>query len=96
MARVSNGRKSIILRVLLLIFSIYIIISLSNLQIQLLNRKKELKSGEAVLESKNMQIDELVRLLDNGSESELIEKTARERLGYVYPDEQIYVDLSGK
>lgn len=95
-ARVSNGRKSIILRVLLLIFSIYIIISLSNLQIQLLNRKKELKSGEAVLESKNMQIDELVRLLDNGSESELIEKTARERLGYVYPDEQIYVDLSGK
>lgn len=96
MAKTPNGRKSIILRVLLLVFSVYIIVSLTNLQVQLVNRKKELKSGEAVLEAQNLQISELVRLLDSGTEAELIEKAARERLGYVYPDEQVYVDLSGQ
>lgn len=96
MSGASKGRKSIILRILLLVFSVYIIISLTNLQVQLIERKKELKSGEAVLEAKNLQISELVRLLDSGNEAELIEKAARERLGYVYPDEQVYVDLSGQ
>ena len=96
MARAGGKRKSVILRILLLAFSVYIIISLTNLQVQLIDRTRELKSGEALLAAKNLQIDELVRLLDSGTEAELIEKAARERLGYVYPDEQVYVDLSGK
>lgn len=96
MAKAVRGRKSILLRILLLAFAVYIIISLTNLQVQLVARKKELKSGQAVLEAKNLQISELTRLLDRGNESKLIEKAARERLGYVYPDEQVYVDLSGK
>lgn len=96
MAGAKGKRKSVILRILLLAFSVYIIISLTNLQVQLVNRKRELKSGEALLEAKNLQINELVRLLDSGTEAELIEKAARERLGYVYPDEQVFVDLSGQ
>ena len=96
MARSGGKRKSVILRILLLVFSIYIIISMTNLQIQLIDRTRELKSGEALLEAKNLQIEELVRLLDSGTEAELIEKAARERLGYVYPEEQVYVDLSGQ
>lgn len=96
MAHAKGRRKSVILRILLLVFSVYIIISLTNLQVQLVNRKRELKSGEALLEAKNLQISELVRLLDSGTEAELIEKAARERLGYVYPDEQVFVDLSGQ
>ena len=27
--------------------------------------------------------------------TKIIEKAARERLGYVYPDEQIFIDISG-
>lgn len=96
MARSGGKRKSVILRILLLVFSVYIIISMTNLQIQLIDRTRELKSGEALLEAKNLQIEELVRLLDSGTEAELIEKAARERLGYVYPEEQVYVDLSGQ
>ncbi len=96
MARSGGKRKSVILRILLLAFSVYIIVSMTNLQIQLIDRTRELKSGEALLEAKNLQIEELVRLLDSGTEAELIEKAARERLGYVYPEEQVYVDLSGQ
>jgi len=45
---------------------------------------------------KQTEIDELEKLLDNGSHAELIERAARERLGYVYSDEQIFIDISGK
>ncbi len=96
MSRVIVKRKSILLRVLLLVFSVYIIISLTNLQMQLIERKRELKSGEALLAAKELKTEELLRLLDNGTEAELIEKAARERLGYVYPNEQVFVDLSGQ
>lgn len=96
MSRVAAKRKSIILRILLLVFSVYIIISLTNLQMQLIERKRELKSGEALLAAKELQTKELLRLLDSGTEAQLIEKAARERLGYVYPDEQVFVDLSGQ
>ncbi len=96
MAQAGRKRKSVILRILLVAFSVYIILSLTNLQIQLIDRKRELKNGEALLEAKNLQIKELVRLLDEGDEAKLIEKAARERLGYVYPDEQVYIDLSGQ
>ena len=96
MSRVKVKRKSVLLRVLLLVFSVYIIISLTNLQMQLIERKRELKSGEALLAAKELKTEELLRLLDSGTEAELIEKAARERLGYVYPNEQVFVDLSGQ
>ena len=81
MIAVKKRRKSVILRLLLLAFSVYILISLINYQVQLTNHRRDL---------------ELERLLESGTESQLIERAARERLGYVYPDEQVYVDLSGQ
>lgn len=89
-------RKSYILRILLLIFAVYSIISLVNLQTQLIELKQELKSNTAIKEATELEIKEMTRLLDSGTEAELIEKAARERLGYVYPEEQIHIDLSGQ
>ncbi len=89
-------RKSIVLRILLLVFAVYSIISLLNLQMQLVELKQELKSSTAVKEATELEIKEMTRLLDSGTEAELIEKAARERLGYVYPEEQIHIDLSGQ
>jgi cell division protein FtsB len=40
--------------------------------------------------------EEILYLLDSGNEKDLIEKAARERLGYYYPDEVSYQDISGK
>ena len=42
-----------------------------------------------------IKVEELTRLLEEGDEKELIEKAARERLGYVYPNEQVFIDPSG-
>lgn len=96
MIAVKKRRKSVILRLLLLAFSVYILISLINYQVQLTNHRRDLAEKQSTLEAKNLEVSELERLLEIGTESQLIERAARERLGYVYPDEQVYVDLSGQ
>ena len=96
MIAVKKRRKSVILRLLLLAFSVYILISLINYQVQLTNHRRDLAEKQSTLEAKNLEVSELERLLESGTESQLIDRAARERLGYVYPDEQVYVDLSGQ
>ena len=96
MIAVKKRRKSVILRLLLLAFSVYILISLINYQVQLTNHRRDLAEKQSTIEAKNLEVSELERLLESGTESQLIERAARERLGYVYPDEQVYVDLSGQ
>ena len=96
MIAVKKRRKSVILRLLLLAISVYILISLINYQVLLTNHRRDLAEKQSTLEAKNLEVSELERLLESGTESQLIERAARERLGYVYPDEQVYVDLSGQ
>ena len=96
MASTGKNRKSIIFRIIFLAFTIYIIISLTSLQVQLIGLKRELNSKTAHYNELNLEIEEALHLLDSGNETELIEKTARERLGYYYPDEEIHIDISGQ
>lgn len=96
MVAVKKRRKSVILRLLLLAFSVYILVSLIHYQVQLTNHRSDLAEKQSTLEAKSLEVSELERLLESGTESQLIERAARERLGYVYPDEQVYVDLSGQ
>lgn len=96
MARAGKKRKSVIFRIIFLAFTIYIIISLTNLQVQLIGLKRELNSKTAELNEKNLEIEETLHLLDSGNETKLIEKAARERLGYYYPDEEVHIDISGQ
>ena len=96
MAYTGKKRKSTIFRILFLAFTIYIIISLTSLQVQLISLKRELNSKTAHYNELNLEIEEALHLLDSGNETELIEKTARERLGYYYPDEEVHIDISGQ
>lgn len=96
MAYAGKKRKSIIFRILFLAFTVYIIISLTSLQVQLIGLKRELSSKTARYNELNLEIEEALHLLDSGNETELIEKTARERLGYYYPDEEVHIDISGQ
>ena len=88
-----NG-GSFIWRIAVFAVSIYMIITLCGLWGQLVSKKSELNLLEERRNQMNAQIEELTALL-NGSEEEIVEKAARERLGYVYVDEQVYVDNSG-
>lgn len=92
----NNKKKgSIILRVAAIVVSIYMIVSLCTLWQNLVNEQNSLAELERVKAEKISQIDYLNSLLDGGKDREIIEKAARERLGYVYAGEEVYIDISG-
>ncbi len=95
MSSPKKQKKSVLLRIAVLAFAVYMIASLTSLWAQLVAVNKELDAYEQELEEKTLKVAELSRLLENGTEAELIEKAARERLGFVYADEQVYIDISG-
>ena len=74
----------------------YGIVTLGQLQFQLVEVSRQhtdiVKKKEEVL----LRNAEITALLENGTEAEFIERAARERLGYVFPNEEIFIDKSGK
>ncbi len=93
----SNNRKhksSVILRLAIFAVSVYMIVTLCGLWGELIDSQNRYKQLEAQRNSLNADIDNLVAVLE-GSQSEIIEKAARQRLGYVYAGEQVYIDNSG-
>lgn len=88
--------KSFILRLVVLVFCVYSVITLINLWGNLDEKQKELEIYKIELEQRVNDVEELKILLSSDSNKELIEKAARERLGYVYSNEQIFIDISGE
>ena len=95
MKKKNGKRESIILRVVLLAFSIYVIYLLGANYTELVSvtgQRQQLEAEKADLEKK---VKEYNNLLENGTEKDFIERAARDKLGFVYPDEQVFVDISG-
>lgn len=90
-----NKNKSLVLRFVVLAVCGYMIISLCSLWGELVG---SLAEKQVLIEQRNekqAQINELKTLLCDGTEEQIIEKAARERLGYVYANEQVFIDISG-
>ncbi len=87
--------KSILLRILIVAFCVYMFVSLVGLYGELCSGRDALADVQAEIRGTQARIDERNDLLQNSTEEELIEKAARERLGFVYPNERVYVDKSG-
>ncbi len=95
MKRRPKKQKSILLRLFVLLLCGYFTISLASLWSELndsLNKLEELKQQQIQEEN---EIKELKELLKEESNIPLIEKAARERLGFIYSNEQVFVDISG-
>ena len=43
-----------------------------------------------------LQNDELERVLESGSDTEIIERVARDKLGYAKPNERVFIDVTGQ
>lgn len=104
MARVKNAAKaerkrrnrSIIFRLALLCFAVYMVYSMISLQAQLAQKKQELQKELDAISEQKMSIDEINQLLKSGSKDELIERAARDKLDFVFKNEEVYEDISGK
>lgn len=86
---------SVILRICALLVCGYFAISMASLWGDLNADYKELESLNEQLVAEQNEVDELRTVLEAESDVPLIEKAARERLGYIYSDEQVFIDISG-
>lgn len=95
MKRKTKKDKSIILRLLILGVCAYFTVTLASLWGELNDKKSELAELEAQLSEEQNNVEELRAMLNSDSDKQIIEKAARERLGYIYSNEQVFIDYSG-
>lgn len=95
MKRKQKKQKSIILRLLILCVCGYFTVTLGGLWSKLSKSREELLALQAEQAQMTQDIEEYKALLNSDSDKEIIEKAARERLGYIYSDEQVFIDISG-
>jgi cell division protein FtsB len=79
----------------MLAFFVYMLSTLVGLWSTFSESKAELENLKLQYQNEQESIEELKALLDDSSNKQIIEKAARERLGYVYSDEQVFIDISG-
>ncbi len=87
--------KSILLRVLIVAFCLYLFLSVGSLVKELTRSRSDFATVNEEIAQTEAKVKELQHLTTNGTKEEIIEKAARERLGYVFADEQVYKDISG-
>lgn len=87
--------KGIILKLIAVGFALYILYSMISIQADINNKKEELSMLEAERKAMQVKNDELQKTLDSYGTDEFIEDQARDKLGYAYPDEHFYIDVSG-
>lgn len=95
MKRKPKKNKSIILRLFIVAVCAYMTVTLVGLWDTLDESKAELRELEEQMKQEENDIEELRAMLNSDSNDKLIEKAARERLGYIYSNEQVFIDISG-
>ena len=88
-------KKSMILRLLLIAVVVYVAVSFVQLQLDLSEKRLELASVEKAVTEQLLENQELEAMLTARQEDDYIEWVARERLDYAFPDEKVFVDISG-
>ncbi len=87
--------KAIVVAVALLVFTVYVVISLVVIGNDIKEKhQKTLELQAQIVDTKTIN-KELQELIDNGADAEYIIKVAKEKLGLISPDERVYVDISG-
>ncbi len=91
----SNANKRIVFKISVLLLCCYLVYSFINLQSELVQERAVLRAKQAEITQLEISNKELANLLKNGAHEELIERAAREKLDFVYANEEIYQDVKG-
>ncbi len=100
MAR-KKGRKNkkfsllgILCRVAVFCLCGYCVVTLISQQLTIYEKKKEINEINTQIIIEKQNVDDFNRLLSLTDEKSFMEKIAIERLGYAYPNEKRYFDIS--
>jgi cell division protein FtsB len=88
-----NKNRSILLRISAFIVVALLSVNLGILQVELANKLSQSKENETEIAEKSKRVEELTNLLEKSNDPESIEDAARDRLGYVLPNEKVFYDI---
>ncbi len=94
-AKEKKQRKNLLLRIAVIAFGVYLLYSLVATQSNIVKKKEELDALRQQYSEMLIRNEELQKTLDSYGTDEFIEEQARSKLGYAYPDEHFYIDVSG-
>ena len=95
--KAAGGLFSVLIRLLVIALCGYLVVSLVTNEMDIMIKNQQIASLKQQVLQQQAETLELQRLLESGSDiGEYFEKIAREKLGYSYPDEQIFVDINGQ
>ena len=94
-AKKRKRKKSLILRLAVIMFVGYVTVSMVMLQMDIMQRKTQLDELKQQVEDQRIANKEIERLTQMGDNDEYMGRIAREMLDYTYPDETIYKDSAG-
>ncbi len=89
-------RVGLIAKVLITAFAVYAAVTLVNLQLRINAAAAEQQQLRAELDAQKLVCAELTDAINGENQEEYIAQIARDSLGYIYPGEQVYVDISSK
>ena len=89
-------RVGLLTKVLIAAFAVYAACTLVNLQLRINAASAEFDSLQAELEEQKLICAELNDAISGQNHEEYIAQIARDSLGYIFPGEQVYVDISSK
>ncbi|MBO7217189.1 MAG: hypothetical protein J6V50_00645 [Clostridia bacterium] len=89
----SQNHKSIVLRLLVVAVCLYLLVTLGGLYSELGEKRAELEEIKALTNEKQLSINEINDLLQNGTEREKLERELRNN-GYSYPGEITYKGIN--
>ena len=92
--KLKNRKHSIILGVLFCALECYFVATLISLQTKVNAEENALEDLKTSYQQQLNENAELEMIIENGNESDYIEKVAREQYGYAKPDERVYYDSS--
>ena len=95
MAKAPAKKKNLLFRLSTLLFTLYVVFSLVQIQGEIQESRELLAQLEQQNEEQRIANKELERILSDGTQEEYIERSAREKLGFAYPEEQVLIDISG-
>ncbi len=95
MSKRKKRKANWLVRFFMLCFVGYVAISLIGMQVEVTAKRRQLLALQQSIEQQKRINAETERLLNGENDEEYIERVARDKLGYAYPDEKIFIDRSG-
>ena len=88
-------KNGVFLKIMAIAFAVYLLYSLISTQASINKKQNELETLRQEYTESLIRNEELQKTRDSYGTDEFIEEQAREKLGYAYPEEHFYVDVSG-